>query len=140
MVYFIGTEDKKYVKIGYCNRDPQGRVSTLQIGCPLEIKLIGTMSGNMADEVNLHRKFLPYHIRGEWFKLSDEIKQFIDCGVMPVDEVYEFIDDIRFIPAINILDEGEDIGPELNEWLGKMRIIIDNMRTIPRRVIERMEI
>lgn len=71
--YFI-TDGQGNVKIGHTDRDAYHRIMEMQTGNAFELKLLGVCDLN---ECELHVKFAHYHVRGEWFVLSDEIKEFI---------------------------------------------------------------
>ena len=71
--YFI-TDGTGYVKIGK-SKDADHRMSELQCASPRQLVLLGVCDHN---ECELHVKFAHYHVRGEWFVLSDEIKTFIE--------------------------------------------------------------
>lgn len=74
MIYFIGHTD--YIKIGYTN-DISSRLKALQVGSPIELKMIGLIDGDMEYELFIHNKFNHLKIRGEWFKYTKEIENFI---------------------------------------------------------------
>lgn len=77
IVYFIEDPHAGYVKIGVAT-DVRKRMAQLQCSHGHPLKLLGTMSGGRPVEKNLHEMFARYKVRREWFKLSDEIKEFID--------------------------------------------------------------
>lgn len=56
------------VKIGY--GDAQSRVTELQIGNHLELRIIRQFEGAGIEEVALHVRFADLHIRGEWHNFS----------------------------------------------------------------------
>jgi hypothetical protein len=72
--YFI-SDGRGRVKIGKTEGDPKKRMATLQCGNADELTLLAT---DYTSEGELHRKFAHYHVRGEWFVLSEEIKQYIE--------------------------------------------------------------
>ena len=75
-IYFILSGDTA-VKIGYTtNLDL--RLSTLQSSNPEELKTYRVVNGSMLKERRLHRIFKHQHIRGEWFRWCDEIREAID--------------------------------------------------------------
>ena len=79
MIYFI--KEKRIagvsnVKIGFSN-EPYVRLSQLQTSHPCELLLIAIMKGNKRKERELHKLFKEFHIRGEWFKLTKSIRDFI---------------------------------------------------------------
>lgn len=73
-VYFIGNGDK--VKIGI-SVSPQARLKDMEVSNHGELKLLATIPGGRKRERELHRRFMQYHIRGEWFELVTPIKKFI---------------------------------------------------------------
>lgn len=76
-VYFIFSTETERVKIGIA-RDPWRRLAHLQIGAPEELGLIGFMIAGDARERerSLHERFASIRVRGEWFRLTDEL---MDC-------------------------------------------------------------
>lgn len=76
-VYFIATEDDKFVKIGKALSVIK-RLETLQCGCPYRLKCIALFSGYSLVESYLHRTYKHLKKRGEWFILNDEIISMID--------------------------------------------------------------
>jgi hypothetical protein len=81
-VYFVGASGSPYVKIGFCKSGGiKGRLATLQIGCPLELRLLGLVSGCGRDhEQTLHNRFAATRHRGEWFLLTPEIEAVIEAS------------------------------------------------------------
>jgi hypothetical protein len=84
MIYFI--RDGDAVKIGYAI-NPRSRLTTLRTGNSRPISILGVMDGSLDDEHRLHQRFTSEHIRGEWFKLTPQIIQFIEENCRPVIEV-----------------------------------------------------
>lgn len=76
LVYFIGHENWA-VKIGR-SETPLGRMSELQAGNPVPLKLLGEMCGHYRTEQAMHKKFGRHKIRGEWYRLVPDIKSFIE--------------------------------------------------------------
>lgn len=78
-VYFIRTTAKPFrVKIGKSS-DPIARMRTLQTGCPVRLKLLGTLkceSDSHAFEVEkaMHEVLAPFRLDGEWFKLTQVVR------------------------------------------------------------------
>lgn len=77
MVYFIVTEDEKFVKIGYTN-NLKNRMLSIQNGNPLEIILIRTIKGGMKKEQQIHKYLNKYHYKREWFIYNQEVKNYIN--------------------------------------------------------------
>jgi hypothetical protein len=78
-VYFITAGDDAFVKIGFTG-DMTARLQSFATGSPHEIKLLLRMEGPAALERELHKRFATDRVRknGEWFRLSAEIKAFIE--------------------------------------------------------------
>ena len=76
-VYFIGNYHFGFVKIGYSSC-PERRLKQIQTGCPFNVSILGKMNGNAKKEKELHRKFQKNKTKGEWFVISDEIKNLIE--------------------------------------------------------------
>jgi len=65
-VYFIQRGADGPVKIGY-SKNPKGRLSSLQVGFPEPLTLLGVIPGGKPMEEELHRQFGRARIKGEWF-------------------------------------------------------------------------
>lgn len=72
LVYFIADEASR-VKIGVAYNVPH-RLADLQCGNADELTLLGTLPGGYAVEHALHARHADAHIRGEWFKLTLDIR------------------------------------------------------------------
>lgn len=70
-VYLVGTQQARPVKIGVAG-DVEARVAELQTGSPLPLYLIWKTRGGGSLERDLHERFSPYRIHGEWFDFGDE--------------------------------------------------------------------
>lgn len=75
MVYFIKCQE--YIKIGYSN-NPNDRISQLQTSIPYKLQVVSIIMGTMHDEKKLHKLFKEHHVRGEWFRVSIEILEYIE--------------------------------------------------------------
>ena len=78
-IYFIETEDRKYIKIGY-SVDPIKRMSRLGTLRPggFALRIIGWMPGSPETERWLHHKFRDHRDNGEWFRNSPALRAFIE--------------------------------------------------------------
>lgn len=84
-VYFIETQDAKFIKIGFSIK-PIYRLG--QLGTLMPIRLIGSFPASVATEQWLQRKFALHHTIGEWFHSTPEIRQFINTlGLIPPEEL-----------------------------------------------------
>lgn len=82
MIYFIQSSDKS-IKIGFTNQNPLARLKALQTGSNLELTLLGVINGDKNRELRLHDRFKEFRIRGEWFKNSKELVNFINENALP---------------------------------------------------------
>lgn len=55
--------------------NPAHRMKTLQTGCPGELKLVLVLDTDC--EVQLHTRFKDARVRGEWFKVTAALRQFV---------------------------------------------------------------
>lgn len=84
-IYFILAEEVGRVKIGITT-NIRARMYDLQNSSPVELKLIALFENKtFEDERFLHAVFSDYRIRGEWFRYSDEIKDFLGNSVDKVE-------------------------------------------------------
>ena len=77
-VYFIKSEE--YVKIGTSTYHPAIRLSELQCGNPIQLRLLFYIKCPMSSsawslEQRLHQDFKRCHVRGEWF-LREPIEEW----------------------------------------------------------------
>lgn len=70
-IYFV--QCGEFVKIGW-TVSVRERIADLQTGNPFEIRILATKPGSPTHEKSLHRKFAVHRIRGEWFRLAEEIR------------------------------------------------------------------
>ncbi len=94
MIYFLEAVGVGNIKIGFTDSlDASDRLSDLQTGSPVPLRLLGTIPGTMADEKDLHRRFASALACGrEWFKPVPELlaliapKEPLACGKIEVVE------------------------------------------------------
>ena len=98
MIYFI-TQDNQFVKIGYTKNNPERRIISLQIGNPRPLQIEKVINGGKSAEDALHIRFADYHIRGEWYWLSDEIRQYINS--QEGHSIYNVSDHEKIVSIIN---------------------------------------
>lgn len=79
MIYFIGNKEYDWVKIGF-SHNPNTRLDGIQTGCPVELTIFYTHPGAQRVERKLHELFKDSHLRGEWFRLSGSVQEYIDSG------------------------------------------------------------
>lgn len=75
-IYFIKCNE--FVKIGV-SHSPDSRLDDLQIGNPYELKIIGYIAnGGFKLEKEIQKRFFNQLIHHEWFRLNNEIKEYIN--------------------------------------------------------------
>jgi|ERR1051325_1987529 hypothetical protein len=94
MVYFIGNIQKEVIKIGYTKSDVKGRLKSLQTGSHCKLYVILVIEGERDLEKYLHQQFKAYNTSGEWFNISDEIKEYVRN--VPDEVVLYGLDEKRF--------------------------------------------
>lgn len=82
-IYFVLSKELNRIKIGHTQRrDIDKRIKAIQGQSPSILVLMAIMSGSVADELILHKRFAAYHSHNEWFEASDEILDFIRLNAM----------------------------------------------------------
>jgi len=123
-VYFIqGAEDS--IKIGRSN-DPDRRLMELQTASPIELKFIKVIEGDEKLESEIHTRFGKSNIRGEWFKPSKRLLEFIDNLESPKYPEFTIITKDNYYYNINelIFDAQEETSIGINS---ESEIKSDNM-------------
>ena len=77
MIYFVLDDLSFAVKIGLTHIEIGQRMSSLQVGNPRKLKLLGFMEGNRQTEESLHARLEPFRVNGEWFDLKSEDVQHV---------------------------------------------------------------
>ncbi len=77
-VYFIQSGDCGPVKIGFTESCINKRLSQLQVSALDKLHLIAAIDGDVLREKELHEKFKPHRIRGEWFHYHNDIALFVE--------------------------------------------------------------
>lgn len=74
MVYFLQTDH--YVKIGF-SETPQKRISSIQVSLPTKLRVLMIIKGGRKLEKQLHKRFAHLRSNGEWFKINEEIEDYL---------------------------------------------------------------
>jgi hypothetical protein len=84
-VYFIGPLSEGPVKIG-ASTNPSVRLTTLRNASPDEVYILGLIPADdcFAEERAIHARFGSLHIRGEWFRRSEELSALISQFATPI--------------------------------------------------------
>lgn len=91
MIYLIRC--KENVKVGYTSLDSvESRVSSMQTGNPFKLEVVGTYDGTVSEERSLHELLSKYHVRGEWFRMCDEVMSIVS-GYMSSEEKKKRLDE-----------------------------------------------
>lgn len=80
---YVVRHEHGFIKIGLSN-DPWSRVSSLQTSSPYDLELWLVVSAIFAQDVEkrLHREFSEFHIRGEWFDITENrLLEFLTAEV-----------------------------------------------------------
>lgn len=79
-IYFVSSNEVPDfpVKIGISDIAVTARLQGLQCACPFELEVLASMRGTAAGEAELHRRFKPSLIRGEWFRRTPELMATIE--------------------------------------------------------------
>lgn len=72
MIYFVQTDDNRYIKIGYAT-NVKNRVDNLRTSSPHPLKLLGSMPGDAPLEKQIHARFGHLRANREWFVNDQEI-------------------------------------------------------------------
>lgn len=83
MIYFIGNKQQDIVKIGYTQNSIQQRICTIQANSPYKMEVFGIVEGMKNIEQFIHDKFKHLHIRGEWYRISEEMLLWIEKPILP---------------------------------------------------------
>jgi len=119
-VYFI--QSGEHVKIGHA-KNVKNRLADIQVATPTEVELLGIIRTGKAHllEAEIHGMFNANHVRGEWFRLTPELTQYIALNAEPLERR-------------NIIDRGAMPDHKLLQWLSDMKNKVDAMRSaIPTR-------
>ena len=76
-IYFMQIEPLGPIKIGISN-NPHKRLYHINTSSPYPVKLLYFTPGNMNDEKSIHRNFIEYRIRNEWFHPHESIFKMIE--------------------------------------------------------------
>ncbi len=78
MIYFVLNPFTKLVKIGYTSGYPGGRIRSLQASVGMPLEYLAGLPGEIKDEQRLHRQFSDLRQIGEWFRLEEPLREFIE--------------------------------------------------------------
>lgn len=77
-LYIIGNISKEICKIGISDT-PEKRLKSIQTGCPYKVNILSYYPDlDYKTEKDLHRRFRESRLRGEWFRINDEIRKLIE--------------------------------------------------------------
>jgi hypothetical protein len=82
-VYFIQAAEA--IKIGY-SKDAPKRLAGLQTSSSEDLVLLGFVRGTRDDERELHKMFCHLQLRGEWFRLEEELTDYIKSALWEEEE------------------------------------------------------
>lgn len=76
-IYFIGNLDIGEVKIGR-SIHPHKRLKELQTASPHPLFILKMIPGNSFQETKYHSHFSKSKLKGEWYSITPDIKEFLD--------------------------------------------------------------
>lgn len=140
LVYFIGSNDKSPVKVGYTNDNTHNsvnkRLSALQTGNPETLRVISTIEpAYIKNEKAIHSFLAPWRVRdnGEWFE-NNAVSSLIEifnhqwpdnfCSSTPPIEEYKFYPD-----AINTTEPEKEF---IRLFIENQAITIFNLKSVPK--------
>jgi hypothetical protein len=74
-IYFI--ECNEFIKIGFTTRW-RHRFTSLGVGMPYTIRVLCLFAGSKDDERSLHIHFWKHRHKGEWFRKSPDIFEYVE--------------------------------------------------------------
>lgn len=77
LVYAIGDNGADEVKIGWTSKSAATRLRQLEKASGRSLVLLGSIRGTRQDESALHEAFAGARIRGEWFRRSPAVSEWI---------------------------------------------------------------
>jgi hypothetical protein len=75
-VYFVQPIGGGPIKIG-CSPTPRGRLTQLMQWSPVPLCILATAPGGFVAEAHIHHRFAADRVRGEWFKPSPNLLDYI---------------------------------------------------------------
>lgn len=87
MIYFVEAIGMNLVKIGYTEKDVQFRFNKMVPDSPVELAIISTKEGSKEDEARIQSALNEYCVRGEWYALTEKVREFIDIETRPFAKV-----------------------------------------------------
>jgi hypothetical protein len=79
MIYFVQADIVNLIKIGW-SREPDRRLTHLQIGSPVKLTMLAAIPGHRSREKKLHYQFHAHRSHGEWFFPAQEILAYIELA------------------------------------------------------------
>lgn len=82
-IYFIYNPLNELVRIGRSKQVKQ-LLSSLKMNSGIEMELLGVIVGGAAEEKKLHQRYQEDHVRGEWYRLTEEIEVDINNDAVDI--------------------------------------------------------
>ena len=101
VVYILYSHVHQAIKVGYAS-DISSRISTIQISTPEKLSLMFTFEGGKELEQYFHDRLKQFHIKGEWFKYNQFVKDFLLKYQQQQFEFFSFELDEKFKENIHI--------------------------------------
>ena len=116
LIYYIISVETKRVKIGFTTGHPLKRLKALQTGSPTKLSLLAIHPGDIEHERILHNRFAGDCEHGEWFNITDELIDHVECMViiMAFDAAHKGEKPDPWITtALSVIFKDEPMPPEL---------------------------
>lgn len=101
VVYFIQGDRPEFVKIGVTS-NLKYRIMQMQISVVAPIRLVGYSQGLV--ETDVHRAFSSARVSGEWFHLTDDLRNYIQENAQPAIEQEDEAQPMRDPSVCNYCD------------------------------------
>lgn len=76
VVYFIQQGEDGPIKIGF-SKNPEARLKQLQPSTPAPLRILRTIQGGRSREQSIHGRFQNDRLKGEWFRPTPELLEYI---------------------------------------------------------------
>ena len=113
-VYFIVDEAANAVKIGI-SKSPESRLGDMQLGSAGTLRLVKVIENQgFCLERKLHKQFANSKIHGEWFKLSEDLMDYLQLPTTNLDDRLVVQPSLTFVQPNRYLAAHLRVCPDYN--------------------------
>lgn len=112
MIYLVQAEAGGPIKIGTAV-DPERRLDALRGSCPIPLRMLRVLEGDITEELWLHKRFAEHRLHGEWFEPCDELVAFANSDE-GVTAPRRLIRDARISAGLSRADMARELGLTLS--------------------------